>query len=428
VTTDDHRTSTRLPRGLSLGLPAGALLAAVGALWVAAGVFRTATLLPVAAVASVALLGAAAWYVRKLVVWRAGGWIGPYLLERRHRFDDGAPLDVCFQFIDHFEPDHGRAGPQRQIDRVRRWEQAYAAGARGHTDSDGRCPQHTWFFAISENTPEAAAAISRWPGKGWGEIEYHIHHDAQMTEEQLRARIGGDVAQLQQIGAASAGRYGFVHGMFALAGGDPRWCSITGEIDVLLETGCYADFTFGSVGTPAQPRQVNTIYYARSTGRPKPYDTGTECTVGRKGDGLLMIPGPMCFGLFPRALDDAHVEPHHLPHPRRIARWLDAHVHVRGRPNWVFISVHSHTAREDARDALFTGPMQRLWGELERRFKTGTARLHYLTAREAYNVVKAAEADLRGSPGDYRDFEIPPPANRKASLDAGAPGPGETIG
>ena len=31
-----------------------------------------------------------------------------------------------------------------------------------------------------------------------------------------------------------------------------------------------------------------------------------------------------------------------------------------GRPDWIFIAVHSHTAREDAQDALFDGPMQRL--------------------------------------------------------------------
>jgi hypothetical protein len=39
-------------------------------------------------------------------------------------------------------------------------------------------------------------------------------------------------------------------------------------------------------------------------------------------------------------------------------------------------------------------------------------RLHYVTAREAYNIVKAAEAGKAGDPNAYRDFEVPPPANR----------------
>src|SRR5260370_26512543 len=39
-------------------------------------------------------------------------------------------------------------------------------------------------------------------------------------------------------------------------------------------------------------------------------------------------------------------------------------------------------------------------------------RLHHVTAREAYNIVKAAEAGCHGDPNDFRDFLIPPPANR----------------
>ena len=34
-------------------------------------------------------------------------------------------------------------------------------------------------------------------------------------------------------------------------------------------------------------------------------------------------------------------------------------------------------------------------------------KLHYVTAREAYNIVKAAEAGKAGNPGEYRDFVIP---------------------
>lgn len=405
--TENPYTPTKPPRILGLALLTGALLAAAAALWTAAALRPTPALLAAASLLSAAILAAAAWYVRKVLVWGAGRWIGPYLLARRYRLRSDLPLDVCFQFIDHFEPDYGRADPDRQLRRVRRWEEAYAAAIEGCSDSDGRCPQHTWFFAVSENAPEAARLLARWPGRRWGEIEYHMHHDPQTTAPQLRQRIRRDIQLLRELGAVSSGRYGFVHGMFALAAGDRRWCNIVGELDVLVETGCYADFTFGSIGTPAQPRQVNSIYYARTTGRPKPHNSGAECVAGRNGTGLLIFPGPMCFGLFGRVLDDADLGPRARPHPRRIGRWLDAHVHVRGRPNWVFINVHAHSAPEDDQDALFTGAMQALWAALEARF-----RLHYLTAREAYNVVKAAEAGCDGDPNDYRDFEIPPPANR----------------
>jgi hypothetical protein len=45
-------------------------------------------------------------------------------------------------------------------------------------------------------------------------------------------------------------------------------------------------------------------------------------------------------------------------------------------------------------------------------------RLHYVTAREAFNVAKAAEAGHAGNPADYRDFVLPPPANRRLASTA----------
>jgi hypothetical protein len=47
---------------------------------------------------------------------------------------------------------------------------------------------------------------------------------------------------------------------------------------------------------------------------------------------------------------------------------------------------------------------------LESRYNDGKRYvLHYVTAREAYNIVKAAEAGEQGDPGRYRDYLLPPP-------------------
>jgi hypothetical protein len=49
--------------------------------------------------------------------------------------------------------------------------------------------------------------------------------------------------------------------------------------------------------------------------------------------------------------------------------------------------------------------LDRLCGPKARR------RLHYVTAREMYNIIRAAERGLSGDPRRYRDLEIlPPPA------------------
>ncbi len=376
-------------------------------------------------VAGLALLGVVAYAGRKVIRWRCSIWLRQYLCKQREAVNPDEPIDVLFYFCDHFEPEHGNVESERQLARVRRWEEAYRNATKGHVDSDGRSPQHTWFFPIAIASPEVRPVLARWPGYGWGEIEYHIHHGASCTVDQLRSQIGQDIAGLQDMGAVSSGRYGFVHGMFALAGGDPRHCRLPEELDILMETGCYADFTFPAIGTPAQPRQVNSIYHARTTGGQKPYDTGAEAQAGQQGEGLLLIPGPMWAGWSRRVFDDAHLAPSYPPHPCRIDRWLHAHVHVKGRPNWIFVGVHSHTGKETNQDMLFSGPMQTLWTTLEGRFKGSARRLHSVTAREAYNIVRAAEAGRDGNPNGYRDIEIPPPANRLAANPAEDNAPAE---
>ena len=44
------------------------------------------------------------------------------------------------------------------------------------------------------------------------------------------------------------------------------------------------------------------------------------------------------------------------------------------------------------------------------------AKLHYVTAREVFNLVKAAEAGKSGDPNPFRDFVLPPPQIQPRSL------------
>ena len=68
-----------------------------------------------------------------------------------------------------------------------------------------------------------------------------------------------------------------------------------GEIALLRDLGCYADFTMPSVPSPTQGRVINQVYWCTGTpGRPKAFDRGIEATVGGGTQGdLLMITGPL---------------------------------------------------------------------------------------------------------------------------------------
>jgi hypothetical protein len=219
----------------------------------------------------------------------------------------------------------------------------------------------------------------------------------------LRRRSDGKIA------------FGFILGNWALdnARPDGRWCGVNNELTVLREAGCYADFTLPAAPDPAQTRTVNAIYYAIDDPlRPRSHDRGVEAQVGRKAppDGLLIIQGPLTFdwrrriwgilpGLENGALDDT---PAHLPTLDRFTAWADVGVCVAGRPEWVFIKVHTHGALETNASVLLGPIMERFHSDVMRAFNDGTRyHLHYVTAYEMATLVKAAEAGLRGNPRDY---------------------------
>ena len=250
-------------------------------------------------------------------------------------------------------------------------------------------------------------------------MEFHLHHGHDSADS-FATTIHRGVEWFNRFGAMLGAEaeplraFGYVAGNCALDNGaaDPRLSGCDTEVRLLAEAGCYADFTFPSLGSPAQPKKVNTLYYATEDGCPKSYDRGPEVAVGRRPSGDLMIfQGPVGLNLRTGAWDDGSLEDTSPPDPRRLAAWLKGNVHVAGRPEWVFVKVHTHAMQNRA---SFLGPeADRLFSEMEHWWNRPPFRLHYVTCREAYNLVKAAEAGRSGDPDNYRDFAIAPPANRR---------------
>jgi hypothetical protein len=103
-----------------------------------------------------------------------------------------------------------------------------------------------------------------------------------------------------------------------------------------------------------------------------------------------------------------------IPTPERIERWIRTAIHVQGRPEWIFVKVYTHGVVAHDHEAVLGKWREKLHQTLEEKYNDGKRyRLHYATTREAYNILKAAEAGRSGNPNDYRDFLIPPYANSK---------------
>jgi hypothetical protein len=361
--------------------------------------------------------------IRSLDRWLPG-YLASVLARSRRR---SRPGHLCFCLADHFEPFRGGVGPEAGRAAVAKWVANYPGMAERFHDADGRSPRHTFFYPQEDYDEGCLEMLSSLCARGLGEVEVHLHHRND-TAEGLARKLTGfrdvlhDRHGLLGCDRGGACRYGFVHGNWALCNSRPDgdWCGVDHELAVLRRTGCYADFTFPSVPSPTQPRAVNAICRVQDSERGRRcFDRGERVAAGTSPavDGLLLIQGPVAldwrrrkWGLAPR-IENAALTGVNPPTARRVDLWVRQQIRVIGRLDWVFVKVHTHGCVEENAAALMGREAERAHGHLCSAYNDGTNwRLHYVTARELYNIIRAAEDGAAGDPGDFRDYEIMAPA------------------
>ena len=329
------------------------------------------------------------------------------------------PAHVLFCMVDHFEPGTGHADPGTEKQRMAELASKYPALADAHADASGQFPRRTWFFPPHYHRHGNLRKLVALCERGYGEIELHLHHGktAPDTPENLRRTIGLCLRDYSRFGVfgmeGGRQRYGFIHGDWALNNSlpDGRFCGVDSELSILQETGCYADLTFPSCGR-SNPVQINRIYYADVDRHwPKSYATGVLARAGAGPQaGLLMIQGPVRPVLvngrptFGDAIDNGRP-----PSRKLIDGWVATSIHVAGKPDWIIVKAHTHGAVNG--ETVLGTPMHQAFSYLEAAYNDGSAYvLHYVTARELYNIIRAAEAGEVGDPDEYRDYRVGPPS------------------
>ena len=326
-----------------------------------------------------------------------------------------------FLIVDHYEP--AKADGDKSTERVREWCEGYMNISKNHADSDGIHPLHSWFYRYDYPRYENIRMLSEYVFKDFGEIEFHLHHEHDTPDNFIKT-IKEGVEWFNQAGAMISAEalpeknFAYIAGNWALDNGqnNPEFSGVNTEISILKDQNCYADFTFPAFGQRSQPKIVNKIYYATDTPEPKSYDTGVEVEVGKDPSGDLMIfQGPLFIDWDTAFTESAAFEKFAEYTPLRLNCWKNAHIHVKGKPEWVFIKLHTHGMQ--SKNIFLDTNFDEMCSALEAKFKEKPFCLHYVTAREAYNIVKAAEAGESGNPNQYRDYLIKEPVNKKIFCD-----------
>lgn len=357
-------------------------------------------------------------------------WLPHYLkrkLRLRNQIKPKGPKHIMFCFVDHYEPMWGKNIPlEQERARVDRWHLDYPKVAGKFKDADGCYPKHSFFYPEEEYRQEHLNKVTDLCAAGYGEIEIHLHHDND-TSDNLRTTLErftetlhenhGAFVRNEQTGKL---QYTFIHGNWCLDNSRPdgKWCGVNDELIVLKETGCYADFTFPSAPSDTQPAFANEIYYAKDDPvKPKSHNTGKLVEVGCESWGdMLLITGPIGLnwkhrkkGIFPQ-IENSDIRGSMPPTKDRVDLWVNSAISVKGKPDWLFIKIHTHGTQEQDMDTLLGQPFEKMNEYLLDKYNDGENYImHFVSAREMYNIVKAAEHEKMGNPNDYRDYIVQKP-------------------
>ena len=359
------------------------------------------------------------WLVRYPFV-RGKSFLERTAFEKKH---------IIFTIADHFEPSWSANGLLDLDAQRRRLDDYYKlARAAGEAvlDSDGTKFRHTNFFPAEQYDFQILEKMAQMQAEGLGEVEIHLHHGVEKpdTAENLRKSLVEfrDILVeehkcLSRLYDDNQPKYAFVHGNLALAnsaGG--RFCGVDEEMQILQETGCYADFTLPSAPDQSQVPVLNQIYECGLPLTEKmPHRKGERVRVfGKKARLPLIFSGPLIFnwtrrikGLPVPRIDDgvlAHNQPMDLA---RFNRWVSANITVEERTDWVFVKLYCHGFFDYDQSASIGEDARRFFSRIiENGEKSGKYKVHFASARETFNMVLAAIDGKTGNPNEFRNYRL----------------------
>ena len=327
-------------------------------------------------------------------------WLMPYLKDRfRHITRAKKPKRAWFAITDHYEPLGMGASVETALTRVGRWRDRWPRIADdAPRDATGQRPQYSFFYPQEEYRRDLLDGIADIVRLGVGDVEVHLHHNNEQRESFIHKvteyclRLTNDHGLLRQQDGRTV--FGFIHGNWALDNSRPdgKWCGLNGEIGLLRDLGCYADFTMPSLPSPTQGHVVNQIYWCTNNrdNRPKSFDRGIEATVGggRQGD-LLMITGPvgLRFGkrLIPR-LETGEIAGYDMATPSRVRQWLDLAPTI---GDDIFLKLYTHGAPERNLEPLLNEGLSNLYRRLAEEADRRGIEIHWATAWQMYQAADA---------------------------------------
>jgi hypothetical protein len=363
---------------------------------------------------------------------RASSFLERKAFERKH---------VIFTVANHFVPSWRQRGLLNLDEQRQRLDEYFKTARKtgeAVIDADGTKFRHTNFFPAEQYHKELLNTLAAMQAEGLGETEIHLHHGVEKpdTAENLRRtlvnfrdRLAEEHRSLSRMDGAGDPMYAFVHGNHALGNSaSGKFCGVNGELQILSETGCYADMTLPSAPAESQMPVINQIYEcALSLNEKMPHRRGKRVEVRGNSESEpqlpLIVTGPLVFNWTRRIkgfpvprIEDGALAGNRSTSLARFRRWMSANVTVKGRPEWVFVKLYCHGFFDYDQSACIGEDARRFFSEIiENGEKSSEYKVHFASAREAFNIILAARDGAAGDPNDYRNYRLQAIMNETAA-------------
>lgn len=359
-------------------------------------------------------------------------WLVCYPWSRARSFCEQTAFEkkhIIITVADHFEPgwsENGMLDHKTQIERLKTYHKMARGTGEAILDADGTKFRHTNFYPAEQYHPEILDIMSDMQAEGLGEVEVHLHHGVERpdTAENLqnvliefRDTLAEKHKCLSRMDGVGEPKYAFVHGNLALAnscGG--RFCGVDNEMEILRDTGCYVDMSLPSAPDQSQVAVINQVYEcALPMNKPVPHRLGNRVAAnGKEAQLPLIFTGPLVFnwtrrikGLPVPRIDDGALTANQPLDAARFNRWRSANVTIAGKSDWIFVKLYCHGFFNRDQSACIGDDAKRFFGGIvEESEKAGAFKVHFASAREAFNIALAAIDGKGGSPNDHRDYRL----------------------
>ena len=334
-------------------------------------------------------------------------------------------MHLIIALADHFEPAYvpgigsARAPYPEQERRLERWCREYPKLADKWRDSAGKPFVHTYFYPAEQYDRAHIERLAALCQNGWGEIEVHLHHGVEAPDTaantmrmlvEFRDILAEKHSCLSYLDGLGDPRYAFVHGNFALANSARGWgCGVDGEMQILADTGCYADMTLPTGAFhAAQTAKINSLYECSLPLHLRaPHMKGRDLERGRPPKIFpLIVQGPLALDFPARGIENGAITANRPASLHRLRLWKQAAISVHGRPDWLFIKLHCHGMDVTQQEAILGSPMEQFLASLVDGAAERNEVLHFVTTREMVNIILAACDGREGTPDEYRDYRL----------------------